>query len=166
MDFTHPERCRTQRTGPGDRHSKFYEISDNLVTTVSQARLAVSATQYGMRELSEFWAAADAAELTPTPAFAAKFGAVLAGDCDAAFYLSVEPHRTAIWDYAAAASLLVEAGGRFGSVDGEDLLERLPITYHGGWIAAPRALLDQLVALARRAPQQLASREGDRRDDA
>jgi hypothetical protein len=31
MDFTHPERCRTQRTGREDRRSKFYEISDNLV---------------------------------------------------------------------------------------------------------------------------------------
>lgn len=32
MDFTRPERCRRQRTGREDRHSKFYEISDNLLT--------------------------------------------------------------------------------------------------------------------------------------
>ena len=30
MDFTRPERCRPQRTGREDRHSKFYEITDNL----------------------------------------------------------------------------------------------------------------------------------------
>ena len=30
MDFTRPKRCRRQRTGREDRHSKFYEISDNL----------------------------------------------------------------------------------------------------------------------------------------
>ena len=140
-------------------------ITLSTVTTLGQARLAVSATQYRMGELHEFWAAAGAAELTPTPAFAAKFGAVLAGDSDAALYLPVKPHRTAIWDYAAAASLLAEAGGRFGSPDGEDLLERLPITYHGGWVAAPQALHEQLRALARRIPHALASREGDLRAD-
>jgi hypothetical protein len=30
MDFTRPERCRSQRTGREDRHSKFYEVPDNL----------------------------------------------------------------------------------------------------------------------------------------
>jgi hypothetical protein len=30
MDFTRPERCRPQRTGREDRHSKFHEITDNL----------------------------------------------------------------------------------------------------------------------------------------
>jgi hypothetical protein len=30
MDFTRPARCQRQRTGREDRHSKFYEISDNL----------------------------------------------------------------------------------------------------------------------------------------
>jgi hypothetical protein len=30
MDFTRPERCRQQRTGREDRHSKLYEIPDNL----------------------------------------------------------------------------------------------------------------------------------------
>ena len=30
MDFKHPERCQPQRTGREDRHSKFYEIPDNL----------------------------------------------------------------------------------------------------------------------------------------
>jgi hypothetical protein len=30
MDFNRPERCQQQRTGWEDRHSKFYDISDNL----------------------------------------------------------------------------------------------------------------------------------------
>ena len=162
LDFPAYERRFQCAAGRG-AYLNGMRIALSAVTTLRRARLAVSATQYKMRELHEFWAAAGVAELTPTPAFAAKFGAVLAGDSDAALYLPVKPHRTAIWDYAAAASLLVEAGGCFGSPDGEDLLERLPITYDGGWVAAPKPLYEQLVALARRADQQLASREGDRR---
>jgi len=34
MDFTRPERCQQQRTRREDRHSKFYEISDNLLGTL------------------------------------------------------------------------------------------------------------------------------------
>jgi len=73
---------------------------------------------------------------------------VLAGECDAALYLPIRPHRTAIWDYAAAAQLLSEAGGWFGAVDGTDLLEALPFEYSGGWVAAPPNLSEQLLAVA------------------
>jgi myo-inositol-1(or 4)-monophosphatase len=159
LDFPAYERRFQCAAGRG-AYLNGKRIALSAATTLRQARLAVSATQYRMRELHEFWAAAGAAKLTPTPAFAAKFGAVLAGDSDAALYLPVKPHRTAIWDYAAAASLLVEAGGCFSSPDGEDLLERLPITYHGGWVAAPKPLYEQLVALTRQAKQQLARRGG------
>jgi hypothetical protein len=38
MDFTHPQRCRTQRTGREDRRSQFYEISDNLEVAVARGR--------------------------------------------------------------------------------------------------------------------------------
>jgi myo-inositol-1(or 4)-monophosphatase len=117
---------------------------------VAEARVAVSATHLGSAHLQLFWASVGAAELRPTPAFAAKFAAVLAGECDAALYLPVRPHRTAIWDYAAAALLLDEAGGGFASIDATDLLQKRPFLYTGGWVASPPALRDELLALARR----------------
>ena len=120
------------------------------VEDVARARLAVSATQHAMDELRGFWDAVDAASLIPTPAFAAKFAAVLAGDCDAALSLAVRSHRTAIWDYAGAALVLAEAGGWFGLVDGTDVLSRLPFAYSDGWVATPPALKDQLLAITRR----------------
>jgi myo-inositol-1(or 4)-monophosphatase len=117
---------------------------------LAEARLAVSATQYDMDSLRPFWAGVGAAGLIPTPAFTPKFAVVLAGECDAALYLPVRPHRTAIWDYAGAAQLLSEAGGWFGAADGTDLLESLPFEYAGGWVAAPPNLREQLLAVAQR----------------
>ena len=117
---------------------------------LAEARLAVSATQYEMDSLRPFWDGVGAAGLIPTPAFTPKFAAVLAGECDAALYLPIRPHRTAIWDYAGAAQLLSEAGGWFGAADGTDLLEALPFEYSGGWVATPPNLRDQVLALAQR----------------
>jgi len=37
MDFTRPERCQRQRTGREDRHSKFYETTDNLSESSSSS---------------------------------------------------------------------------------------------------------------------------------
>jgi 3'-phosphoadenosine 5'-phosphosulfate (PAPS) 3'-phosphatase len=116
------------------------------VQRVTEARVAVPARFSASATL---WTSMGAAELRPTPAFAAKFAAVLAGECDAALYLPIRPHRTAIWDYAAAALLLDEAGGGFASIDGTDLLQERPFL-SGGWIASPPALRDELLALARR----------------
>jgi myo-inositol-1(or 4)-monophosphatase len=123
------------------------------------ARLAVSATQYGMASLRPFWDGVGAAALVPTPAFTPKFAAVLAGECEAALYLPIRPHRTAIWDYAAAAQLLSEAGGWFGSTDGTDLLEALPFEYSDGWVAASPSLRDQLLAVAQRSQVGRSARE-------
>jgi myo-inositol-1(or 4)-monophosphatase len=120
------------------------------VGALAEARLAVSATQYAMDSLRPFWDGVGAAGLIPTPAFTPKFAAVLAGECDAALYLPVHPHRTAIWDYAGAAQILSAADGWFGATDGTDLLEALPFEYSGGWVAAPPNLRDQLLALAQR----------------
>lgn len=120
------------------------------VKRLSEARVAVSVTQLNSAHLRPFWTSAGAATLRPTPAFAAKFAAVLSGACDAALYLPIHPHRTAIWDYAAAALLLDEAGGRFVSTDGADLLRERPVLYTGGWVASPPALQDELLTLARR----------------
>lgn len=120
------------------------------VQDLAAVRLAVSATQLRTESLRQFWDTITAATLVPTPAFAAKLAAVLANDCDAALYLPVNPHPTAIWDYAAPALLLAEAGGSFSSLDGADLLQERPFTYVGGWVAAPAGLRSQLLAVASR----------------
>ena len=122
------------------------------VGALAEARLAVSATQYGMESLRSFWDGVGAAALIPTPAFTPKVAAVLAGECDAALYLPIRPHRTAIWDYAGVAQLLSEAGGWFGATDGRDLLRALPFEYSGGWLAAPPNLRDQLLAVGSALP--------------
>jgi fructose-1,6-bisphosphatase/inositol monophosphatase family enzyme len=68
---------------------------------------------------------------------------------------SIQPRSTAIWDYAAAALLLSEAGGTLSTWDGTSLLEALPTTYTGGWIAGnpglsaalSRAVTERLIPL-------------------
>jgi myo-inositol-1(or 4)-monophosphatase len=120
---------------------------------LAEARFAVSATQYGMDSLRDFWDGVGAAALIPTPAFTPKFAAVLAGECDAALYLPIRPHRTAIWDYAAAAQILSETGGCFTATDGTNLLQALPFEFSDGWVAAPPDLHDQLLAVAQTFPR-------------
>lgn len=131
----------------GDVRLNGAPVALSRVDRLNEARLAVSATQYGMDELCGFWDSIRAAALVPTPAFTPKFAAVLAGDCDAALYLPVRPHRTAIWDYASAALLIHQAGGWFGSPDRTDLYEQRPFTYSGGWIATPMQLREQLLGV-------------------
>lgn len=118
-------------------------------------RLAVSASQYRMDELRDYWSRLPVGSLLPTPAFAAKFCSVIAGDSDGAVYLPVRPLRTAVWDYAGVAILLRSAGGQFLSTDGLDLLGRLPLGYRGGWIASPPQLGRRLLALSQLVPQDL-----------
>jgi fructose-1,6-bisphosphatase/inositol monophosphatase family enzyme len=131
LDMPARDRRFESAAGTGTRlNAKSIRLSQ--VDALAEARLAVGATQYGMDSLRSFWDGVAAAALIPTPAFTPKFAAVLAGECD---YLPVRPHPTAIWDYAAAAQLLAEAGGWFGAADGTDLLEALPFDYSDSWIA-------------------------------
>jgi hypothetical protein len=44
MDFTRPERSPTERTRQEDRHSKFYETSDNLPPAGPTGMTAASVT--------------------------------------------------------------------------------------------------------------------------
>jgi myo-inositol-1(or 4)-monophosphatase len=118
---------------------------------LDEAILAVSATQRRRPDLADFWDSLGARSLVPTPGFAAKCASVLGGVCDAALILPVLPYPTALWDYAAAATLIAEAGGWYGSIDGEDLLALRPFIYRGGWIVAPPGLRDQLLDIARAA---------------
>ena len=118
-------------------------------------RVAVSASQYKMDELRAYWSGLRVGSLIPTPAFAAKFCSVMAGESDGAMYLPVRPLRTAIWDYAGVAMLLRSAGGQFLSSDGLDLLERRPLGYRGGWVASPPEVGRHLLALSQLVPEDL-----------
>jgi len=105
-------------------------------STLASARVAVSSTQRAMDSLHSLWPQLGVAALVPTPGFTAKLAAILLGDCDAALYLPVQPRTTAIWDYAAGALLLSEAGGLLTALHGEPLLDALPIEHSHGWLAA------------------------------
>lgn len=142
------QNCRFHGTDGAGTTLNGKPVDLSPVKDLNRARLAVSATQRRNESLQGFWDTIGAVALVPTPAFAAKLAAVLAGDCDAALYLPVNPHPTAVWDYAAPAFLLAEAGGWFGSIDGVDLLQQRPVLYTGGWVATPPALRDQLLAVA------------------
>ena len=51
----------------------------------------------------------------------------------------------------SAAYAIAEAGGWYGSTDGDDLLALRPFIYRGGWIVAPSDLRDQLLQVAQAA---------------
>jgi fructose-1,6-bisphosphatase/inositol monophosphatase family enzyme len=120
---------------------------------LADARIVVSATQRRSPELLSVWSRLKVAETIPVPAFTPKFAALLLGDCDAAVHLPVDKRTTFVWDYAAAAMLLLEAGGLFTSWSNRDLLSELPHQYTGGWLASStrdlhrglRASLQQLL---------------------
>jgi 3'-phosphoadenosine 5'-phosphosulfate (PAPS) 3'-phosphatase len=71
---------------------------------------------------------------------------VLVGDCDAAVYLPIQARPTFIWDYAAAAVLLQEVGGRMTTLDGQSFLDALPIEQRKGWLAANGILHTPMLA--------------------
>jgi myo-inositol-1(or 4)-monophosphatase len=120
---------------------------------LEKARIVVSATQRRSPELLNVWSSLKVADTIPIPAFTPKFAALLLGDCDAAVHLPVDTRTTFVWDYAAAAMLLVRAGGLFTSWSGVDFLSDLPHQHTGGWLASTsqdlhrklRASLEQLL---------------------
>jgi myo-inositol-1(or 4)-monophosphatase len=124
------------------------EPTDSLGDTV----LAVSATQLRSAALQAFWQTIGARALVPTPGFAAKCAAVLAGDCHGALYLAAPALPAAVWDYAAPAVLLREAEAWFGSGDGEEFLHKCPLSYTGSWVVAPPRLRERLLAIVLSAP--------------
>lgn len=124
-------------------------------TSLARARISISFTQHALTPLQPLWNTLGVATLVPTPGFTAKLATILRGECDAALQLPIQPRSTAIWDYAAAALLLSEAGATLSTWDGTSLLDELPTTYTGGWIAGSPGLsaalrttvIDRLTAL-------------------
>ena len=115
--------------------------------SLASARVSVSSTQHRMPSLVPFWHALQVAELIPTPGFTAKLASVLLKQCEAALYLPVEPRPTHIWDYAAAALLLKEAGGALITLQGERFLDSLPLTHSTGWLAATDSVREPMRAV-------------------
>ena len=71
----------------------------------------------------------------PMGTLTAKVCAVAKGDFDAAFYLGGPDQMFPLWDFAACGLVLAEAGGRFTSLDGSEILTTLPILSNTGWLA-------------------------------
>jgi myo-inositol-1(or 4)-monophosphatase len=115
-------------------------------STLASARVAVSSTQLALPCLHPLWPKLGVAALIPTPGFTAKMATVLVGDCDAAVYLPIQARPTFIWDYAAAAVLLQEVGGRMTTLDGQSFLDALPIEQRKGWLAANGILHTPMLA--------------------
>jgi myo-inositol-1(or 4)-monophosphatase len=135
LDF--PARAHRFRCGAGK--GAWLEESSVLLRqfrVLDSARIAVSATQRRALQLESIWAGLKTAELLPVPAFTPKLGSLLLGECDAAVHLPIDDRPTFLWDYAAAAMLLDEAGGQFQTWAGEPLLQELPAKFTGGWLAA------------------------------
>jgi myo-inositol-1(or 4)-monophosphatase len=109
---------------------------------LAQARLAVSPGQRSEPTLKAQWRQVDAQAFHPVGALTPKIADVLLGHCDAALYLPWPGHFAFIWDYAAAALLLREAGG----TDGVELLDGLPLRHHAGWVAGERRLCHDIRA--------------------
>jgi myo-inositol-1(or 4)-monophosphatase len=132
-------------------------------TSLAEARISISSTQHALTALHPLWNSLGVAAVVPTPGFTAKLATLMRGECDAALYLPIQPRSTAIWDYAAAALLLSEAGGTLSTWDGTDLLDALPAACTGGWIAGNPALS---AALRRAVTDGLVSLQGHRSGDA
>jgi len=119
-------------------------------TSLEDARVAVSASQYRMQQMQPFWQELPVGELVPTPGFTAKLATILSGECDAALSLPVSALVTYIWDYAAAALLLAKADAALRLWSGTDPLVSLPRRYQDGWTAAGKELHAQLHTLVTR----------------
>jgi myo-inositol-1(or 4)-monophosphatase len=149
LDFpvrTHRFRCGAGKGAWREESPVFLRRSH----APDSARIAVSATQRRAPELESIWAGLKTAEVLPVPAFTPKFGSLLLGDCDAAVHLPVDDRATFLWDYAAAAMLLAEAGGQFQTWAGETVLQELPAQFIGGWLAGTT---EELMAELRRVLQ-------------
>jgi myo-inositol-1(or 4)-monophosphatase len=132
-------------------------------TSLAEARISISSTQHALTALQPVWNTLGVTAVVPTPGFTAKLATIMRGECDAALYLPIQPRSTAIWDYAAAALLLSEAGVTLSTWDGTSLLVTLPTTYTGGWIAGNPGLS---AALRRRVTDKLIALQGYRSGDA
>ncbi|MET7569324.1 inositol monophosphatase family protein [Streptomyces sp. NPDC005492] len=108
------------------------------------AKLAVSPTQRADPSLASVWTRLLPRGIAPVGAFTPKVAQVLCGDCHAALYPPKPGKSIFLWDYAAAALLLAEAGGMLMSLDGMSLLNTLPLEHSGGWVAGPADLCREI----------------------
>ncbi|WP_159029612.1 inositol monophosphatase family protein [Streptomyces qaidamensis] len=113
------------------------------------AKLAVSPTQRADPTLASVWNRLLPRVIAPVGAFTPKVAQILCGECHAAFYPPKPGKSIFLWDYAAAALLLAEAGGMLMSLDGMSLLSTLPLEHSGGWVAGPADLCREIQSAMR-----------------
>jgi myo-inositol-1(or 4)-monophosphatase len=143
LDFPAREQRLSGRFGGGAQLNG-RRIRVNGPRELASARVSVSSTQRAMPSLEPVWHSLGVAELVPTPGFTAKLASILLGESAAALYLPVKPRATYIWDYAAAALLLEEAGGTLTTLDGERFLDKLPLEQNAGWLASTNTIRESI----------------------
>jgi len=95
--------------------------------------LAVSPREVGSEQMYRLQEYCSEVELIPIPALTPKVGAVLQGRVDAALYLGLRGVAH-LWDYAAIGLIASEAGVHFTDLNGNNLLDDLPLINTRGWI--------------------------------
>jgi myo-inositol-1(or 4)-monophosphatase len=117
------------------------------LTTLAGASIAVTPRQRTNPELQPIFARLEACELVDMRPITAKLIAIASGEVAAGVYLRHPGSEVAIWDYAAAALVLEEAGGVFTNMsDRQPILDLLPIRHQDGWIASSPSLHGPLLA--------------------
>lgn len=111
-------------------------ISVTNVEKIHDLRLAISPNQARDPEFEAVLPRLEGITVIPTGSLASKLAGVACGLFDAACFFSWPGNRAPIWDFAAAALILHEAGGRFTDLEGSDLLQTMPDIQLGGWLAS------------------------------
>jgi myo-inositol-1(or 4)-monophosphatase len=109
--------------------------------------VATSMKQLGQARYTRFWNHLHSDHLVAIGALTPKVASVLTGRCTAAIDLPSAGRRAYVWDYAAAAMLLREVGGTLISFTGVNLLDELPFSHEGGWLAGTRSACTELRAV-------------------
>jgi fructose-1,6-bisphosphatase/inositol monophosphatase family enzyme len=144
--------ARGQRFWASRGHGVYRDGVSTRVAFLSPAGtlqlLAVSPSQTLTFPLAVLQSALPGFRLIPHGAMAAKLAGVACGTFHAAAFLAAPGARAPIWDFAAAALILAEAGGDFIDLRGRPLLHSLPPVLLHGWLATngqpPEMLLSAL----------------------
>lgn len=115
-------------------------------TDIKDLRIYVSPFQYQDLRFLELWKSLDGAIVSKVGALTPKVAAVALGEADAALYFEIDNNIAAIWDYAAAAIILEEAGGVFKSFTGQSIIQMMPLFHKKGWVAASPKCFEALIA--------------------
>ena len=106
--------------------------------------LAVSPREVDSEQMRRLQSYISEVELIPIPALTPKVEAVLRGQVDAALYLGLGGVAH-LWDYAAIGLIASEAAARFTDLNGNNLLDDLPLMNRRGWIVCSDNVFPYLI---------------------